>query len=85
MESVATRGDSCKAESPYGKRLTCRSGFEGRHIETATGEQWNIRAHQVHISQNGVTRTQALTQAQWLQLRQLATATQNKPGQNQPD
>lgn len=54
-------------------------------VETATGEQWNIRAHQVHISQNGVTRTQALTQAQWLQLRQLATATQNKPGQNQPD
>ena len=54
-------------------------------VETATGERWDISAQQVHISQNGVTRTQALTQAQWLQLRQLATATQNKPGQNQPD
>ncbi len=54
-------------------------------VETATGERWDISAQQVHISQNGATRTQALTQAQWLQLRQLATATQNKPGQNQPD
>jgi hypothetical protein len=54
-------------------------------VETATGERWDISAQQVHISQNGVTRTQALTQAQWLQLRQLATATWTEPIQNQPD
>lgn len=54
-------------------------------VETASGERWEISAQQVRISHGGETRTQALTQAQWLLLRQLASATQTKPSQNQPD
>ncbi len=41
-------------------------------VETAAGERWDISAQQVHISQNGVTRTQALTHSQWVHLRGLA-------------
>jgi hypothetical protein len=51
------------------RRETERAAFS---VETSAGERWDISAGQVRIRQGEVVGTQALTRAQWLQLRALA-------------